>query len=67
MSEWQPIETAPKGETILLLFRWGIAASGKARYGNLGEPSQDTFDWRCDCCGRFSTPTHWMPLPESPK
>ena len=65
--KWQPIETAPKGESVLLYCR-GFASvyCGRKRYGNLGEPQQSEFAWRCDSSGRFASPTHWMPLPPPP-
>jgi len=50
------------GKAVLLKFPSGIICSGRKRYGVLGEPSQDTYAYRCDCCGRFSTPKEWMPL-----
>lgn len=64
MSEWQPIETAPKDyETLILAaFRGGIG--------------MDIVWWRSDT-GRWQTKsehswaanvfTHWMPLPEPPQ
>lgn len=58
MSEWRPIETAPKDETRVLLARAGI-------------PSMHTAFWRggvwmCGGHQYFNNPTHWMPLPEPP-
>lgn len=65
MSEWQPIETAPKdGEDFLALF---LFDDGSFRY--------DVSRW-CDARELFTAgrpfeedtqPTHWMPLPEPPK
>jgi len=52
-------------KTFLLKAKSGIVCSGKYRYGNLGEPSQNTLDWRCDCCGRFATPIAWATIPEN--
>ena len=67
MSEWKPIETAPKGVSVLLYCNKYIPIyCGKQRYGNYGEPQQEEFEWRCDSSGRFATPTHWMPLPAAP-
>lgn len=79
MSEWYPIETAPKDGTRVLLF-----------YPKCGEYGQDNvifgeFDsdkyaknprpfWSNDRRGLYGTlqtraqqPTHWMPLPGPPK
>jgi hypothetical protein len=65
-SEWQPIETAPKDGTYILLFiedsvisaRWRIADWDVAVLSSHG----------CGCCASGnSAPTHWMPLPEPPK
>jgi hypothetical protein len=63
MSEWQPIETAPFGERVLLGWRhwrdwqWcmevGPAISGWKR-GNISNVS------------KHGSATHWMPLPEPP-
>lgn len=63
---WQPIETAPKDETILLKFG-DIYCTGRKRYGFLSEPRQDELWWRADCCGRIGSPTHWMLLPPAPQ
>ena len=61
-SEWQPIETAPKGETILL-WNGEFVASGAYEPspvdGFLMHRARD-HDWGCD------DPTHWMPLPKPP-
>lgn len=73
MNKWQPIETAPKdGSNILLYSPDGIyEASWSLRY----PPAKDGF-WRpldlpshgCGCCGEpDDEPTHWMPLPEPPE
>lgn len=49
-------------KTYLLKFRSGIICTGRFRYGMLGEPSQDTLAWRCDCCGRFAAPIAYAEL-----
>lgn len=64
---WLPIETAPRDRVLLLINAAGVVYSGRVRYGNLGEPHQDCFEWRAECCGRFGGATHWMPLPQAPE
>lgn len=62
MSEWRPIETAPKDGALVLVSNTGgsvcIASwSGKKRKY-----------WRYFLGGEMWTqPTHWMPLPEPPE
>ena len=67
--EWQPIETAPKDGTLVLLYAQGTLASGVYEAG-------DWYFWEgeiVDCEGRLNHwikgfgPTHWMPLPPPPK
>lgn len=61
MAEWQPIETAPKDGSEIIL---GIA----------GASSIDFFRWNTDCNEWLDRtadpphgpPTHWMPKPEPP-
>ena len=70
MSEWQPIETAPKGFTDVLVFARGhILIGHQNNYG----------DWVCHDRSEDPTThiyldtaeeagiTHWMPLPEPPQ
>jgi uncharacterized protein DUF551 len=67
MSEWQPIETAPKDEHVQIL-------TFKARTNNIlwAGPWYQTSFWSPKW-GMFvgwprdEKPTHWMPLPEPPK
>lgn len=57
-NEWQPIETAPKDETRVLLGRAGVHAMHTAFWrGGI---------WHCGGHSYFNNPTHWMPLPEHP-
>ena len=70
MSEWQPIETAPRDSTVILLYSAGA-------YHGLPFPGQyhksqlfpDT-PWVSLLKRRERfyehVPTHWMPLPEPP-
>ena len=62
MSGWQPIETAPKdGTVVLLLGRSGRHADGffePKAYNGIG-----VWVWPYV----HAEPTHWQPLPEPPK
>ena len=58
MSEWQPIETAPKGKEVLLY-------EPAAKAGGIILPARIVVErWPTS----YPRPaTHWMPLPEPPK
>ena len=74
MTEWQPIETAPKDGTVLI---------GKIPNGNLDFNNE--IKWVSGWCALYKMewggmkkeiwlklndehqPTHWMPLPKPPK
>ncbi len=68
--EWQPIETAPKDGTRILVARIGRNESGKDLgiwWACTGHWSDHYKNWNdgiepCGLCG----PTHWMPLPAAP-
>jgi hypothetical protein len=79
MSEWQPIETAPKDGTDIIAMYIHIstqivhAAFWMSCVEGLDDPEDEgwwTYDWsevsRTKMTG-WMTPTHWMPLPEPPK
>lgn len=76
MSEWQPIETAPKDQTVIV-FRptmWGGKGHiGKARWETdkyLKKPKpfwSSSEGWIGKTEDRHHPPTHWMPLPEPPE
>jgi hypothetical protein len=63
MTFWQPIETAPKDEIVLIVFICSCSqevALGSHAFGDNWEVrDRDYDDTVC--------PTHWMPLPEPPK
>ncbi len=75
--DWQPIETAPRDGTEILLHQagWGrvmLGWRGSSMWHFYDEPhwsealQEDIADingWPDDKQG----PTHWMPLPEPPK
>jgi hypothetical protein len=67
MSEWQPIETAPKDGTAFIGYSPEYGWAGTVRFDleddedpEIGNPNWE-FLGATVCC------THWMPLPEPPK
>ena len=68
---WQPIETAPKNEWVLIYMPW----SNTVRQGQFNTRGPRQTGWRA-CFGAsaqtlggtllYRDPTHWMPLPEPP-
>lgn len=72
MSEWQPIDTAPKDPDVLLFCPLAGIVRGRwsaERYATRPRPY-----WTHDRERLFGTryvrrdqPTHWMPLPDHPK
>lgn len=73
MSEWQPIETAPRDGTIILAWRYYMVAM------RWDEKAGDEFPWEAVQLGGLHAMkengyqeedlalTHWMSLPEPPK
>lgn len=62
MSEWKPIESAPRDIPVLVgpTERMGICvAMNHSRYGWVVET--------CSYWHNIYTPTHWMPLPNPPQ
>ena len=65
MSEWQPIETAPKdGSEILAFARGNRDFYGVAQWAEAQAAFNSVAGWFWTFAIR---PTHWMPLPEPPK
>lgn len=66
---WQPIKTAPKDGTDVLVWNKGCQYwIASFRFPMRGEPQYEGHyarEWR-DGGGRWATPTHWMPLPPTP-
>jgi hypothetical protein len=75
MTEWQPIETAPKDGTQILVCGTYSSDIAIVRF------REHDRDWRCVSDGfdviesqsdfgteyrSFAVPTHWMPLPSLP-
>ena len=77
MTKWRPIDTVPEGEQVLVWFERGqrgvgamecavvfkgdANAPGGYSLWTHGGPNSGS-DWQLD-----SAPTHWRPLPASPK
>jgi hypothetical protein len=72
MSEWQPIETAPKDGTRILLYAKDCAFTGAWRAGPRyfnhwsAKIIEAAATWRLDDGSAYAA-THWMPLPEPPR
>jgi hypothetical protein len=61
MSEWKPIETAPKDGSDVLIWCY-TGEIGVAHFDSA------TFAWWSDLSTReCPDPTHWMPLPPPPE
>lgn len=75
MSEWQPIETAPKdGTDVILLFETGSATVGHyyvTERLSFGKSVSKSEGWVWTGKGFMGSidviPTHWMPLPARPE
>lgn len=71
MTGWQPIETAPKDGSYILLLIDDTAIEGNW-YVDFGYPKgkwsvAQLSSHGCGCCGsEDSPPTHWMPRPPMP-
>lgn len=73
MSEWQPIATAPKDGTWLLLFEQHSFIGARIGHwaneipGDEYDPKPIPAHWEDDGEGFTIQPTHWMPLPSPPE
>ena len=66
MSEWRPIETAPKDGTDIILMYYSAVPALKNRIVytvNVCRWVEKISDWNWGC---GSSATHWMPLPAPP-
>lgn len=75
MSDWQPIETAPKDETVVLLFIPDFGGGDDnpcmitGFHDGYDGPHRIGAGWTSNDMARVATggsPTHWMPLPQPP-
>lgn len=72
--EWQPIETAPRDGTPVLVYppTWGSKAASIAVWDRDEYAKEPRPYWRRDdglgkkYLSREKPPTHWMPLPLPP-
>lgn len=67
MTEWLPIETAPKDGTLVWLFYADAHADDQQVAGRWRASLTDGPRWmdHADCMDDIQ-PTHWKPLPEPP-
>lgn len=69
MSEWQPIESAPKDGTEVLLAIHDRGDSSKPFHRALAVWDPEGNDWKRDIHDPYSStwpPSFWMPAPELP-
>ncbi len=79
---WQPIKTAPKDGTSVLVYDYYLTDWEKQDDGRYKQTGDSGYGWvvaRCDCTYgwvihqrrwniiKCVNPTHWMPLPEPPE
>lgn len=64
ITEWQPIETAPKDREVLLLYLWSHHKKPRVTSGRWLSHARA---WTAEPWGRAILATHWMPLPDPPQ
>lgn len=67
MAEWQPIATAPRDGTEVLL--WGACRprnSGTRYAGDANVGWWSVYGWHTRVAGEVCMATHWQPLPAPP-
>ena len=66
-SQWQPIETAPRDEQILLYGHYWSDQQGMMQKPLIGMWNANACRWEAAWMCWFGVrPTHWMPLPQHP-
>jgi len=63
MTGWQPIETAPRGDGVMLLL-WEPHSMGGFAF--VGTSDRCKGEWFNNLDMQTQRPTHWMPLPPAP-
>ena len=67
MTEWQPIATAPKDETVLIYIPndgWGIGV--EIAHSSSDDPDGNWYSSLYQGGPIDVDPTHWQPLPDPP-
>lgn len=73
---WQKIETAPKDDSLILVYRPLAEKSGDSKIALKKSVKYNNHCWECtipegkepvNYTDGACYPTHWMPLPELPK
>lgn len=65
--KWQPIETAPKDGTDILVFTDRGVFEAAFVGDSYWEFAVADFHGCLCCSGNGDNPTHWMPLPQPPE
>lgn len=63
---WQPIETAPRDDTLILVWRSTVYSDDPFVVVRWENDWWQVHDGKNDWNLRGPDPTHWMPLPEAP-
>lgn len=63
-NDWQPIETAPKDGSLILIYAKRGQAIGF--WDDCWKIDLEFVEWEGAAWGTIYNPTHWMPLPEPP-
>jgi Protein of unknown function (DUF551) len=63
MNDWQPIDKAPKDESVILLWSDKDKVCADGFWLQEGYAGNGSWIWPYI----YKTPTHWMPLPEFPR
>lgn len=67
MTEWQPIDTAPKGVEVLVYGRLKDGSGSYQQVCRYYKTHKHGYKWSVEWMDNCLAPTHWMPLPEPPK